>query len=255
MTLRLFILGIPVDAHTYDTWLAQIGEWIKESASLRQVCTVNPEFIIIAQKDPVFFHLLRHADTCIPDGIGIMLAARWLRQPLPARVTGSDGIYKIAARAAEAGWRLYFLGAAPGIGEKAADILRVIYPGVQIVGTSPTDPTPENIPTILEHINQSGVDILLVAYGAPKQDIWIDTYRAQLQVKVAIGVGGAFDFVAGVVPRAPDWMKKTGMEWLFRLYKQPWRWRRMLRLPLFVLNVLLYGTKPTPSARRFQENP
>ncbi len=235
------ILGINVHSYTYESWLDQIGGWIaEEPPRLHHICTVNPEFMMIAQKNTAFFELLNRSEACVPDGVGIMLAARMLGERLPGRITGSDGVPKMAERAARDGWRLFLLGAAPGIAEQAAEKLQENNPGLAIVGTYAGSPADGEAETIIKMVNTSGADILLVAYGAPKQDLWIDQHREQLQVKVAMGVGGAFDFIAGIVPRAPQWIRRVGLEWLFRLVRQPWRWRRMLRLPVFVWMVLRY---------------
>ncbi len=197
-----------------------------------------------ARRDPNFANILRRAALCVPDGVGLLWAARRAGQPLPQRVTGSDGVPIIAARAAEQGWRLFLLGAAPGIAERAADILRARHPGIQIVGTHSGSPAPEEEDAIVARVNASGADILFVAYGAPAQDKWIARNLPRLRVAMAMGVGGAFDFIAGVVPRAPHWMQRLGLEWLFRLVRQPWRARRMLRLPRFVLAALLERQPP-----------
>jgi N-acetylglucosaminyldiphosphoundecaprenol N-acetyl-beta-D-mannosaminyltransferase len=133
------------------------------------------------------------------------------------------------------------LGAAPGIAQKAADVLRARYPGVQIVGVYAGSPAPSDEDALVERVNASGADILFVAYGAPVQDKWIARNLPRLRVKMAMGVGGSFDFVAGIIPRAPLWMRQAGLEWLYRLYLQPWRARRMLRLPRFVWAVLTRG--------------
>ena len=241
---RIRILGLPVDAITYDEWLDLIRLWVDEQTTPlpHHVCTINPEFIMIAQSDPNFRHILMRADMCVPDGVGLLWAAKHLGTPLPQRVTGSDGVPIIAERAAREGWRLYFLGAAPGVADKAADVLRARHPGLRIVGTTSGSPAPEEEHSLVERVNQSGADILFVAYGAPEQDKWIARNLPRLQVKMAMGVGGAFDFTAGIIPRAPLWMQRLGLEWLFRLYLQPWRLRRMLRLPRFVLAVLLRGS-------------
>ena len=235
---RIHVLGLPVDGITYREWLDLIGSWISAGTMAHHVCTINPEFMMIAQQDVNFRNILNRADLCVPDGVGLLWAARRHGTPLPERVTGSDGVPIIAERAAQSGWRLYFLGAAPGVAEKAADILGVKYPGLQIVGAYSGSPAADEEDAIVERINQSNADILFVAYGAPEQDKWIARNLPRLQVKMAMGIGGAFDFIAGVVPRAPIWMQRMGLEWLFRLYLQPWRIRRMLRLPRFVLAVL-----------------
>ncbi|MCB9450847.1 MAG: WecB/TagA/CpsF family glycosyltransferase [Anaerolineaceae bacterium] len=232
------ILTLPVDAITYAEWLDTIGVWVRDKERLHHVCTINPEFTMIARKDPNFDHILRRADLCVPDGVGLLLAARYLGFRLPERVTGSDGVPIIAARAAQEGWKLFFLGAAPGVAEQAAAILREQHPALQIAGTYSGSPAPEEEDSLVEMVNASGADILFVAYGAPEQDKWIARNTPRLKVSMAMGVGGAFDFIAGVVPRAPLWMRRAGLEWLFRLYRQPWRFWRMLRLPLFALAVV-----------------
>jgi exopolysaccharide biosynthesis WecB/TagA/CpsF family protein len=245
---RIRILGLPVDAITYEEWLEVIGEWIESPSSLREtgskrvmhVCTINPEFMMIARNDPNFHNILNRADLCVPDGVGLLWAAKRLGHPLPERVTGSDGVPRIAERAAQRGWRLFLLGAAPGIADETAAILQARYPGLQIAGTFSGSPAPEEEDAIVAMVNASDADILFVAYGAPEQDKWIARNLPRLQVKMAMGVGGAFDFIAGVVPRAPLWMRRMGLEWLFRLYLQPWRIRRMMRLPQFVLAVLFH---------------
>lgn len=236
----LRILGITVHILTFANLLDQIGQWIGDS-SPRQICTVNPEFMIIAQHDLNFFSILNRADLCIPDGGGLLWAARQLGYSLPERVTGSDGVPLIAERATQDGWRLFLLGAAPGIAEKTAVILCQRYPGLQIAGTYAGSPAAAEEDAIVALINASHADILFVAYGAPNQDKWIARNLPRLQVSVAMGVGGSFDFIAGITRRAPLWMRRAGLEWLYRLIRQPWRWRRMLRLPRFVIAVLRRG--------------
>jgi N-acetylglucosaminyldiphosphoundecaprenol N-acetyl-beta-D-mannosaminyltransferase len=235
---RVQILGVPIDPATFESLLESIDTWTARADRVYQICTVSPEFVMIAQDDPDFMRVLRSADLCVADGVGLLFAARYLGYPLPERVTGSDGVPLIARRAARDGWRLFLLGAAPGVAEQAAARLVEQNPGLQIVGTYAGSPSPDDEDDIIARVNASGADILLVAYGAPRQDEWIARNRARLQVKVAMGVGGTFDFIAGIVPRAPRWMRRLALEWLFRLVKQPWRWRRMLRLPRFVWAVI-----------------
>ena len=247
---RVQILGLPVDGITYAQWLDQIGAWI--AAHRRQpgaqqaahICTTNPEFTMIAQRDANFYNILSRADLCVPDGVGLLWAARRLGQPLPERVTGSDGVPRIAERAAREGWRLFLLGAAPGVADKTAQILQERYPGLQIAGVYSGSPAPEEEDDIVARVNASDADVLFVAYGAPRQDKWIARNLPRLNVAVAMGVGGSFDFIAGVMPRAPLWMQRAGIEWLYRLMRQPTRIGRMMRLPRFVLAVLRRGSRP-----------
>ena len=235
---RIDILGVPVNALTYDDLLRQIDAWVCSANGAQHVCTVNPEFIMIAKGDPIFFNILNRAAICVPDGIGLLWASRQLGAPLPERVTGSDGVPLIAQHAAERGWKIFFLGAAEGIADKAAEILRSRYPRLRVAGVYAGSPAEHEEDEIVELVNASGADILFVAYGAPNQDKWIARNLLRLKISMAMGVGGSFDFIAGVVPRAPAWMQKRGLEWLYRLLRQPWRLKRMMRLPRFVIAVL-----------------
>ncbi len=235
---RITLLGVPVDAVTYGGWLAQIDKWLRHGGQARHVCTVNPEFIMIAQGDSIFRHILQRAALCVPDGVGLLWACRRFGFPLQERVTGSDGLPMIARVAAERGWRIFLLGAGPGVAERAAEILRARHPALEISGAHAGSPAAEEEDEIVARVNASGADILFVAYGAPQQDKWIARNLPRLQVTMAMGVGGSLDFIAGVTPRAPLWLRKRGLEWLYRLFRQPWRWRRMLRLPRFVIAVL-----------------
>jgi N-acetylglucosaminyldiphosphoundecaprenol N-acetyl-beta-D-mannosaminyltransferase len=237
---RIRILGLPVSAITYAEWLDLIDRWVA-SGTAHHVCTINPEMIMIAQRDVNFRNILSRCDLTVPDGIGLLWAARHMGKPLPERVTGSDGVPLIASEAAKRGWRIYLLGAAPGVADKAAEVLRARHPALQIVGTYSGSPAPAEEDALVERINAANPDILFVAYGAPEQDKWIARNLPRLRVKMAMGVGGSLDFVAGVIPRAPMSFQRFGLEWLYRLYLQPWRIKRMMRLPLFVLNVLLRG--------------
>lgn len=241
-TDRVPILGVPIDAITWDDLRDRLTEWIASSRA-HQICTANPEFLMAAQRDIHFYSILNRADLCAADGIGLLLAARWLGRPLPDRITGSDGLPRIAEWAAQEGWHMFLLGAAEGVAERAADILREQYPGIAIVGTYPGSPAPEEEDLIVERVNASGADLLFVAYGAPQQDKWIARNLPRLKVKAAMGIGGALDFIVGVQVRAPQAWQRLGLEWLYRLIREPWRWRRMTRLPRFVLAVLRRGSR------------
>ncbi|HLA41954.1 MAG TPA: WecB/TagA/CpsF family glycosyltransferase [Aggregatilineales bacterium] len=243
------ILGVPADPITFEDMLQKIGEWVQADDGMHQICTINPEFIITAQHDPAFYTVLQHSDLNVMDGWGAVWALRLRGIDAPQRVTGSDGVPLIAERAAREGWRLYLLGGWQGVAEQAAQKLREKYPDIIITGTFAGNPTPDEAEAIIQRVNDAKPDILLVAYGAPRQDIWIHRYRDQLQVKVAMGIGGTVDFIAGTIPRAPVWMRKWGIEWLYRLYLQPSRWRRMMRLPVFAVMALLFRDRPPNHAR------
>jgi N-acetylglucosaminyldiphosphoundecaprenol N-acetyl-beta-D-mannosaminyltransferase len=231
------VLGVRVDAVDTEQTLARIEELIR-SGGHHLVATVNPEFIMRARRDPEFQRVLDSAGLCLPDGWGVTWAARRQGRPLPERVTGIDLIPPLAARAVREGWRLFLLGAAPGVAEAAAERLRARFPGLLIAGCHSGTAGPEGDVESLELIAKAGADIVLVAYGAPRQELWIARNLGGLEAGVGIGVGGAFDFIAGRVRRAPTWMRRAGLEWLYRLIRQPWRARRMAVLPLFAIEVL-----------------
>jgi exopolysaccharide biosynthesis WecB/TagA/CpsF family protein len=241
----LEVLGVPIDRLTFAELLDQIGIWVRHAERAQLICTANPELVMLAQRDVLFYTILRRCALVTADGVGLLWAARWLGVRLPERVTGSDALPLIAERAAQANWRLFLLGAAEGVAARAAARLRERFPRLQVVGTYSGDPSPEAEDEIVALINSAGADILFVAYGSPQQEKWLARNLARLKVKVAIGVGGAFDFVAGTAQRAPRWLQRLGLEWLYRLFRQPWRWRRMAsRLPCFVLAVLWRGSRP-----------
>jgi N-acetylglucosaminyldiphosphoundecaprenol N-acetyl-beta-D-mannosaminyltransferase len=195
-----------------------------------------------AQQDAAFRQVLWQADLCIPDGVGLLIAAQWLGRPLPQRVPGSELVYHLAELAAENRWRLFLLGAAEGVAEAAAVILQQQYPGLIIAGTYAGSPDPSENAAIVQRINDSRADMLFVAYGAPRQDKWIARNKESLTaVRLAMGVGGSLDFITGRAVRAPRWLQNLGLEWFYRLIREPWRWRRMLALPRFALKVLAKG--------------
>lgn len=237
------ILGVRI--HTIT--VAETLDWIEAAVAARvprQICTGNPEFLMTAQRDREFFEVLNRADLVLPDGVGLLLAAQWLGARLPERVAGSDLIYRIAERAAHPGWRVYFLGAAEGVALKTAETLRAAYPGLAIAGTFEGSPRIEDEEALVARVRAARPDILLVAYGAPMQDKWIARNKDRLGVPVSIGVGGAFDFVAGEAQRAPVWMQRAGLEWLHRLWRQPWRARRIFEAVVsFPLAVLRRGRR------------
>jgi N-acetylglucosaminyldiphosphoundecaprenol N-acetyl-beta-D-mannosaminyltransferase len=241
------VLGVRVDRLTQQQVLTYITSFLQyyiasnRQVVCQQIITVNPEFVIAAQHDTQFRQCINEAALVVPDGIGVVWAARYLGKPTPERVTGVDTVVEIAKVCATQGYRLYLLGAAPGIAELAAARLQELAPGLQVAGTYAGSPDPAEEDMIIERIKATRTDILCVAYGAPGQDLWIRRNLSRLPVGVAMGVGGAFDFLAGKQKRAPKIMQKFGLEWLYRLYREPWRWRRMLALPNFAIQVVLKG--------------
>lgn len=237
---RVSILGIPVDNVTLDEAMEHIADFI-DRYQPHQIVTVNPEFVMQARRNRAFRATLVTADLVLADGSGITAAAKLRGRPLRQRIPGVELVERIAMEAAQHGWRLFLLGAAPGIAERAARVLQARYPGLTIAGTFSGSPQPSHEDAICEILRSAQPDVLLVAYGAPAQDLWIKRNQIRLRVPVAIGVGGSFDYISGRVRRAPTWMRKIGLEWLFRLFKQPWRWRRMLVLPHFALLAFFEG--------------
>ncbi len=241
MRKRVVILGVAIDDVLMDEAIAAVARFIGEGGP-HQIVTVNPEFVMEARRNRPFRRVLAAADLATPDGFGIILAARWLGTPLRGRVTGIDLTERIAAEAAQRGWSLFLLGAAPGVAERAAAALQRANPRLRIAGCYAGSPRPADEPPIRERILAARPDVLLVAYGHPAQDLWIARNQPLLRVPVAIGVGGTFDELAGVVPRAPALVQRLGLKWLYRLIVQPWRWRRiMTAAPLFLWTVLREG--------------
>lgn len=233
------ILGIRIDSVTMAQTVGFVREWLG-SASLHQICTANPEFVMKAQDDAEFARVLAEAELAIPDGIGLVLASHRLGNPLPERVPGSALVYHVAELCAETGARLFLLGAADGVAEQAAEVLKQQYSGLTIAGVYAGTPDVSENDAIVRRINESAADVLYVAYGAPKQDKWIGRNRDNLEtVRVAIGVGGSLDIITGQIVRPPMWVQRLGLEWLHRLGQQPHRFRRLFILPRFVLRILL----------------
>lgn len=224
------ILGVRVDDVTVAEMLSAVARFVEEGG-VHQVSTVNVEYLMTARRDAGFAQVLRCTSLNVPDSVGVLWAASWLGQPLRERVTGSDGIYDLAGLCAQRGYRLYLLGAAPGVAQRVAEILVARYPRLTVCGTFAGSPAPDQEASIVSTIRKADADVLLVAYPHVSQEKWIARNQAQTGAAVAMGVGGAFDFAAGVQKRAPRWMQRLGLEWLYRLFRQPWRWRRMLALP------------------------
>ncbi len=241
MQKRISILGVPVDNITIADAMTRVAAYIEQRGP-HQIVTVNPEFVMEAQHNAAFRAVLHQADLATPDGFGLVLAARWLGTPLCQRVTGVELTQRIAERAAARGYRLFLLGAAPGVARQAGAILTAQYPGLSIAGCYAGSPHPRHEPFLRQLIVAAQPDVLLVAYGHPAQDLWIARNQPDLQIPVAMGVGGVFDYLTGRVPLAPTWLRRLGLEWLYRLLRQPRRWRRILTaVPLFTWRVLRTG--------------
>lgn len=228
----LVILGTPIDDVTMDEALDRIGHFIavgRRSGKGHQIATVNADFVVKSLHDDKLRRILQESDMATADGMPLVWSARLLGVPLADRVTGADMVPALAQRAAEKGYSIYLLGAAPGVAQQAADILQARHPGLRIAGvSSPSfDAVSRRDPQIVEECRAANPDILLVAFGNPKQEKWIYDQAAELSIPVMMGVGGTLDFIAGVTRRAPAWMQRSGWEWLYRLVQEPRRlWKR-----------------------------
>lgn len=236
MAEHVNILGVAVDAVTMPEAVAAVEYYMDARAGVT-VATANAEMIMRATKDAALRDVLAAAALVVPDGAGTVWAARHLGHAMPERVAGYDLVQELLRRAPAAHRRIYFFGAAPGVAEKAKAKAEQLYPGIKIVGVRDGFFSADMNDAIISDIRTARPDLLLVALGVPKQEKWIHEHLAALGVPVAIGVGGTLDVMAGVMKRAPRWMQKAKLEWLFRGMLQPKRAGRLLALPKFVLKV------------------
>lgn len=231
------ILGVNVNSLTMVQAVEKVQQFIDERKNAL-VATANAEMLMRATQDEELKHILNSADLVVPDGAGTVWAANYLGVEMPERVAGYDLAQELMREAPGREDRIYFFGSAPGVAESAREKAMELYPGIKIVGTRNGFFSEADEPEIIAEIKAARPDILLVALGVPKQEKWLYKYRQELQVPVAIGVGGTLDVMAGVMQRAPLWMQKAKLEWLFRGLKQPSRAGRLLALPKFVMKVM-----------------
>jgi N-acetylglucosaminyldiphosphoundecaprenol N-acetyl-beta-D-mannosaminyltransferase len=243
---RFMLGGVPVDRISMDYAAVLLVEALLHRGQLPTLTVVGPnaQLVTLAQTDELFAEALQQADLSVPDGMSVVMASRLLGVTLPERVTGGDLMERMCAEAAHYGFRVFFLGGLPGAAEMAAFNLRRRYPGLSICGTCCPPFGFENDPAELlwieKVVEEARPDLLCVAFGAPKQEIWMQRHRDRLHVGVILPVGAAFDTQAGLQRRAPRWMRRNGLEWLFRLIMEPRRlWRRYLvGNTLFIVLVL-----------------
>ena len=231
------ILGVNVNSLTMAQAVEAVQQFIAEK-KVALVATANAEMLMRSTQDEELKDILNQADLVVPDGAGTVWAAGHLGEPMPERVAGFDLAQELMREAPARGDRIYFFGSAPGVADKAKAKAEELYPGIQVVGTRNGFFTEADEPGIIAEIKAARPDILLAALGVPKQEKWLKKHMQELQVPVSIGVGGTLDVMAGVMERAPLWMQKAKLEWLFRGLKQPSRAGRMLALPKFVLKVV-----------------
>jgi N-acetylglucosaminyldiphosphoundecaprenol N-acetyl-beta-D-mannosaminyltransferase len=234
---RFNIFGVPIDKVTMKDAVKRAEDFLKEDR-LHIVATPNAEIIMMAQKDEEYKDILNKTDLNVPDGSGVVFASKVYKEELPERVAGFDLMMELLKIADKKEQKIYLLGAAPDVIKKTYENLKKKYPGINIVGIHDGYFKDFQEDGIIKDINSKNPDIIFVALGAPKQEKWIFKNRNILNARLAIGVGGSFDVLAGKVQRAPEIYRKLGMEWLYRLKKEPWRYKRMMVLPKFAVKVL-----------------
>ena len=230
--MKTEILGIQFDNLTREE-AAQAGQAMLDDSRFHYVVTPNPEFILAAETDPEFRSILNRADLVLPDGIGVVYSAKILGTPLKGRVPGVDFATDMLAALQARQGRLYLLGAKPGVAQEAGRRILGQYPGIVLCGTH--DGYFDDESSVIRDVSQARPDLLFVCLGAPKQEKWMARWGALSGARLAIGLGGALDVFAGNVERAPESWQKLGLEWAYRLKKEPKRIGRMARLPLVLV--------------------
>jgi N-acetylglucosaminyldiphosphoundecaprenol N-acetyl-beta-D-mannosaminyltransferase len=229
------ILGVDVSTDNYDALTSKLLKKI-DNREKAFIVAINPEKIIKAQDDPSLMKLLNSADFQIPDGIGVILASKFKGGQIRERVTGIDMMLKLCETAAKHQKRIFLYGGKPGRADEAKVKLEEMYPGIQISGTLHGYEKDQQV--VSQTINQSQADIIFVAMGSPAQENWIIANKDSLHPSVYQGVGGSFDVISGKIERAPESFQKLGLEWLYRLMKEPWRIKRQAVLPLFLIRAI-----------------
>lgn len=232
------ILGCKVHLVNMAEAMQIVEQMIEDDQNANQVVTLNAEIIYQTKKEIKLQNIINQANLVTADGIGTVWAAQTLGYPQKERVSGIDLIHELCIMGATRGWKIYLLGAAPGVAEEAGQKLERSYPGLKVCGSWHGYFSLQDENEIIADINSKSPDILFVALGAPKQEYWINQKRDTLKVPVCMGVGGSFDVIAGIKKRAPKVFIALNLEWLYRLLTEPSRWKRQLALPAFVLAVL-----------------
>ena len=233
---KVKILGVGVNAVTMQEALDRIEKFFEEKKP-KIIATANAEMLMRATYDEELKKILNDAELVVPDGAGTVWAAHHLGYQMPERVAGYDLAQELMKRAPEKNRRIYFFGSAPNVAEKAKLKAEELYPGIKIVGTRNGFFSADDESKIISEIKSAQPDLLFAALGVPKQEKFLAKYKDELNVPVSIGVGGTFDVMAGGMKRAPKWMQRAKLEWLFRAILQPKRAGRLIALPKFVLKV------------------
>jgi N-acetylglucosaminyldiphosphoundecaprenol N-acetyl-beta-D-mannosaminyltransferase len=237
MNKKVSILDIPIDKVTMTEALIKLRSFLDEGGT-HIVYTPNAEILMAAQRDNNLLDILKKADMLVADGAGVVLASRILGDRLPEKVSGFDLVKNSLDFDFGRKLTLFFLGSKPGIADAAAVNLKRNYPSIKVVGCRDGYFTESEEGEIISQINEANPDILLVALGAPKQEFWIDKNYSCINARICIGVGGTLDILSGSASLAPPFFRNHGLEWLYRLYKEPWRYKRMMDLPRFIVQVI-----------------
>lgn len=238
------ILGVPIDRITRDEAGTITENLIKESnKTCKMIFAPNVEFIMYAQKDKEFAAILKQSELSTPDSIGIMIGAKLQKKSFKERIPGQSYFRKIIELSNEKGYSIYMLGGKPGIAEVAKENLEKLFPNVNIVGTHHGYFSENEEKEVIKEINTLQPNVLFVALGAPRQEKWIYEHRNELKVDVAAGQGGTYDYEAGRIKRAPVFIQKMGIEWFWRLCREPSRIKRQLVLPVYLFKVFFAKDK------------
>lgn len=243
---KINILGVPV--HKVDMNEAlNVSSSFFDTDKKSVIVTPNSEIVMMAKDDEKFLNIIKEADLVIPDGIGLVIASKIIKNPLNERVTGIDLMENILNYCNENNKSIFILGGKPGIADRAVENIVKKYPNIKKsgsyhgyfkghhIGHEGHDEEKE----VINKINELKPDILFVAFGAPKQELWIQRYKDEVNTSILMGVGGSVDVYAGEVQRAPEFYQKFGLEWFYRLVKEPWRYKRMMLLPKFIVQVVI----------------
>lgn len=233
--MKVDVMGVQFDNVTMDEALSE-AKALLEKDGPACVVTPNSEIVYEAMADSGLRELLNGADLVLPDGAGVVLGSKILKTPLKQKVAGVDFADGLLGVLTERGGSVYLLGSKPGVAELAAQKMVEKHPGLRVCGMA--DGYFKEEGPVIEKVNASGADVLFVCLGAPKQERFMAAHRADLRVRLMIGLGGSLDSFAGTVKRAPKWMISCNLEWFYRLLKEPWRFKRMLRLPKFLWAVV-----------------
>lgn len=232
--MRIDVVGVGFDSLTMDEAVARARDLMAERRAA-YVVTPNPEIVMLCREDPAAMQAVQGADLVLPDGIGVIYGAKILGTPLRAKLPGIDFASALMAQMGQEGKSVFLLGAKPGVADAAAEKMRARFPGLVIAGTN--DGYFQDDDPVVEKINAAQPDLLLVCLGAPKQELFMAKYGEATGCHLLMGLGGSMDIFAGVAQRAPEFYCKHNLEWFYRLIKNPSRFGRMMKLPLFLVHV------------------